>query len=399
MRLLAVLLGLTWLAACGKSSTPDPSPTPTPGPACTAGDPLTGTPPLTTQRVVAGLSSPLDVQTPQGDKARVFIVEQAGRVLILRGGAIVTTPFLDISGRIRAGGEQGLLGLAFHPRFSENGRFYVNYTDHAGDTHIAEFRASGDLADPSSERTLFTVDQPFANHNGGGLAFGNDGLLYIGLGDGGSAGDPFNNAQSLNTMLGKILRINVDDATPYGIPGDNPFVASPGVTREIWAYGLRNPWRFNFDRLTGDLFIGDVGQNEREEVDVGFETRRGGENYGWRITEGTRCYNPSANCGTAGITFPLVEYTHSLGCSVTGGVVYRGCRLPGYAGTYFYGDFCSGMIRSIRVENGQATDSRDWTSALGRGIDNISSVGIDGDGEAYILDYSDGELYKIVPVS
>ena len=399
MRHLAGLLGLTLLAACGKSSTPEPTPTPTPGAACTAGDPLTGTPPLTTQRVAAGLSSPLDIQTPQGDKARVFIVEQGGRILILRGGAIVTTPFLDISGRISAGGERGLLGLAFHPRFAENGRFYVNYTDHAGDTHIAEFRASGDVADPSSERTLFTVDQPFANHNGGGLAFGNDGLLYIGLGDGGSAGDPLNNGQSLNTMLGKILRIDVDAATPYGIPGDNPFVASPGVTREIWAYGLRNPWRFNFDRLTGDLFIGDVGQNEREEVDVGFETRRGGENYGWRITEGTRCYNPSANCGTAGITFPLVEYTHSLGCSITGGVVYRGCRLPGYAGTYFYGDFCSGMIRSIRVENGQATDSRDWTSALGGGINNISSFGIDGDGEAYILDYSDGELYKIVPVS
>ncbi len=398
MRILPALLGLALLAGCNKGEgDPDPNPTPTPGTTCTAGAPLDGTPPLTSQRVVAGLNAPVDIQTPRGDLNRIFIVEQGGRILILSHGAIVTTPFLNISDRISTGGEQGLLGLAFHPRFMENGRFFVNYTDRSGDTHVAEFRSSGDLADPSTERTLLRVDQPFSNHNGGGLSFGNDGLLYIGLGDGGSAGDPQNNAQNLTTLLGKMLRIDVDAAQPYGVPGDNPFVGSPGLMREIWAYGLRNPWRFAFDRATGDLFIGDVGQGDREEVDIGFQTRNGGENYGWRITEGSRCYNPAFNCGTAGITFPVVEYDHNAGCSITGGVVYRGCRLPGYAGTYFYGDFCSGLIRSFRVQNGQVTDQRDWTDTLGRNIDNISGFGVDNDGEAYILDYADGELYKIVP--
>jgi glucose/arabinose dehydrogenase len=360
---------------------------------------VNGTPQLRTVRVASNLRQPVDLQVPRGDTNRIFIVQQPGQILILRGESVLATPFLDISGRVLGNGEQGLLGLAFHPRFLENGRFFVNYIDGSGDSHVAEFRASGDVADPGSERRLLTVDQPFPNHNGGGMQFGNDGMLYIGFGDGGSAGDPDNNAQSLQTLLGKLLRIDVDSATPYAIPGDNPFSTNPNAKKEIWAYGLRNPWRFGFDRQTGDLYIGDVGQGAREEIDIGFETRGGGENYGWRITEGSACYNPSANCGTAGITFPVLEYDHAIGCSVTGGVVYRGCRVPGYSGTYFFGDFCSGIIHSFRVTNGLAGELRDWTAALGAGVRNISSFGVDNDGEIYILDYSDGEIYKIVPAT
>ena len=208
--------------------------------------------------------------------------------------------------------------------------------------------------------------QPFANHNGGGLAFDNDGRLYIALGDGGSGGDPLGNGQKLDTFLGKILRIDVDAATPYAVPADNPFRATPGAAPEIWAYGLRNPFRFSVDRPTGDLYIGDVGQSRIEEIDVGLASRRGGENYGWNVTEGSQCYSPSSGCNRTGLTPPVYEYTHAEGCSVTGGVVYRGCRMPDLAGTYFFGDYCTGLVRSFRLANGQATDVRDWTAGLPR---------------------------------
>jgi hypothetical protein len=327
-------------------------------------------------------------------------VEQPGRIRIIRDGALVGTPFLDVSARISAGGERGLLGLAFHPGYAQNGRFFVNYTDRNGDTHIAEFRGGpgADTADAASERLILFVAQPFSNHNGGGLAFGRDGMLYIGLGDGGSGGDPFRNGQSLDSHLGKMLRIDVDRGTPYAVPADNPFVATAGARGEIWAYGLRNPWRFAFDRTTGDLLIADVGQGDWEEVDVGLASRRGGENYGWNVTEGTHCFSPRSGCDTAGITLPILEYDHGEGCSVTGGVVYRGCRLPGYQGTYFYSDYCSAFVRSFRLEAGRATDRRDWTMALGRGLDRPTSFGVDADGEAYIVD-QDGEIYRIVPAS
>ena len=359
---------------------------------------MPGTPTLTTVRVVGGLQSPLDLQSVPGDRSRLFVVEQVGRIRIIRDGALVPAPFLDISDRIRSGGEQGLLGLAFHPSYAQNGRFFVNYTDRRGDTHVAEFRvtANPDVADAASERQLLFVDQPFDNHNGGGLSFGNDGKLYIGLGDGGSGGDPMGNGQNLGTYLGKMLRIDVDAGTPYGIPADNPFTRTAGARPEIWAFGLRNPWRFAFDRLTGDLVIADVGQSAVEEVDVGLASRRGGENYGWNLTEGSRCYRPASGCNMSGLTLPVAEYTHSEGCSITGGVVYRGCRLPGYQGTYFYGDYCSGIIRSFRLENGRAVDPRDWTSSLGRGIGNLSSFGVDADGEAYMVDL-DGAVFRIVP--
>ena len=393
------LLAAALLPSCGKLDTnPSPSPTPDPG-ACSAGAPVSGTPALTTVLVTGGLQDPVDIQSIRGDRTRIFIVEQTGKIRIFKGGGLVATPFLDLGGGISKGGERGLLGLAFHPQYAQNGRFFVNYTNLAGDTRISEFHASptSDLADPGSERLLIAQNQPFANHNGGGLAFGTDGMLYIGLGDGGSAGDPMNNGQSLTTRLGKILRIDVNNGSPYAIPPDNPFVAFPGVGREIWAYGLRNPWRFGFDSATGDLYIGDVGQDRREEIDIGLAARRGGENYGWRVTEGSLCYNPSFNCSTGGITMPVAEYGHDAGCSVTGGVVYQGCRMPGYHGTYFFGDFCSAFVQSFRFQNGVAGDLHDWTSAFSKAIDAIAAFGVDADGEVYIVDHN-GELYKIVPV-
>jgi glucose/arabinose dehydrogenase len=357
-------------------------------------------PALATQIVAGGLEAPTDLQSAPGDRSRLFVVEQGGRIRVIRDGALLGDAFLDIRNRVSSGAERGLLGLAFHPRYAENGRFFVNYTNLAGDTRVAEYRrsANADAADPASERVLIAEQQPFPNHNGGGLAFGNDGRLYIGLGDGGSAGDPLNNGQNLFTRLGKILRIDVDAGTPYALPADNPFAPQPGLAKEVWAFGLRNPWRISFDRATGDLYIGDVGQDRREEIDVGLASRGGGENYGWRITEGTLCHNPTANCGTAGLTPPATEYDHTLGCAVAGGYVYRGCRLPGYQGTYFYGDFCTSMIRSFRLVNGLAADQRDWSSSLSRGVGAISAFGIDADGELYIVDH-DGRILKIVPAS
>ena len=397
MSRIAALALVVTLAGCGTDDGTDPTPLPSGSPAadCSAG-PVAGTPSLTTVRVASGLASPVDLQAAPGDRARLFVVEQAGRIRIVRGGAVMPAPFLDIADRVGSGGERGLLGLAFHPAFAQNGRFFVNYTDRSGHTHIAEFRAASgaDTVDPATERLILFVTQPFANHNGGALAFGNDGMLYAALGDGGSGGDPFGNGQSLQTHLGKILRFNVDT----GAPADNPFVGTPGALPLIWAYGLRNPWRIAFDRLTGDLYIGDVGQNALEEVDVGLASRRGGENYGWNVTEGTRCFRPSSGCSTTGITLPVVEYGRGDGCSITGGVVYRGCRMPGYHGTYFYGDFCTGMIRSFRLSNGQALDQRDWTARLGGGVGNISSFGVDADGEVHIVDH-DGEIYRIDPAS
>ena len=401
----ALLVGLAFgLVGCGGDGMSDPTPGPSAStsPVGCSATPVGGQPTLTTTLFVRGLSSPLDFQVPAGERTRAFVVEQGGRIRIVRGGALAGTPFLDVSSKISSGGERGLLGLAFHPQYASNGRFYVNYTDRSGDTHISEFRASpptADAVDPSTERELLFVRQPFANHNGGGLAFGNDGFLYAGLGDGGSGGDPQGNGQNLSTPLGKLLRMDVDRGSPFMVPADNPFVARAGAFPAIWAYGLRNPWRFTFDRATGDLFIADVGQSAVEEVDFAAAPRRGGENYGWNIMEGSRCFAPASGCTTTGLTLPVVEYTHSQGnCSITGGVVYRGCRLPGYAGHYFYADYCSGMIRSFRMQGGQVADARDWTVALGRGIDNVTAFGRDDEGEVYIVD-QDGEVYKVVPAS
>jgi glucose/arabinose dehydrogenase len=399
-RLRAAGIGLVVLAfaGCGSDSpTPSPAASPTPpSGTCSGGEPVAGTPRLTTRVVASGLASPVDVQAAPGDRSRLFVVEQGGRIRIVRNGQVLGASFLDVSGRIASGGERGLLGLAFHPRYADNGRFFVNYTDPNGDTHISEFRVSSnpDAVDAASERILLTVDQPFANHNGGGLAFGNDGMLYAGLGDGGSGGDPFGNGQNLSTRLGKMLRVDVDRSGL--VPPDNPFVGRPGAAPEIWAYGLRNPWRFSFDRGTGDLYIGDVGQDSYEEIDVERAPRHGGQDYGWNIMEGTHCYN-AASCGTAGLTLPVLDYGHGAGCSVTGGVVYRGCRLPGYAGTYFYGDYCSAFVRSFRYQNGAVTDPRDWTNSLSQGLSSISSFGVDAEGEIYIVDLEGGTVREVVP--
>ena len=386
--------------ACGGANEPSaPSePAAAATPTCSAA-PVKGTPALRVELVATSLEEPTDLQNA-GDRSRLYVVERHGRIRLIRGGTLVPTPFLDISDRVgtETTVEQGCLGLAFHPRFAENGRFYVNYTSRAGETHIAEFRAAAgaDTADPATERTVLIAEQPFSSHLGGQLRFGPDGMLYVSLGDGGSAGDPLGNAQSLGSLLGKILRIDTE-GVPYVVPLNNPFVSNTAARREIWALGLRNPWRFAFDGVTGDLYIGDVGQGHLEEIDVALAARRGGENYGWAVTEGTACFPPGTDCSSAGFTQPVVEYGHTEGCSVTGGVVYSGCRMPGYAGTYFYGDFCSGFIRSFRLQDGRPRDQRDWTAALGA-REGLTSFGTDAEGEVYMLEFG-GNLYRIAPVS
>jgi glucose/arabinose dehydrogenase len=348
--------------------------------------------------VTGGLSQPVGLVAAPGDTTRLFIVEKTGTIRILRSGTLLPRPFLDVSGRVSAGSEQGLLGLAFHPGYAANGRFFVDYTDAAGDTRVVEFQASANPDSASAtEKEILFVDQPFANHNGGQLVFGPDGKLYIGLGDGGSGGDPQGNGQNLGTLLGKILRIDVDAASPYAVPPDNPFVGQAGAKGEIWSYGLRNPWRFSFDPETGAMWIGDVGQDAWEEIDME-PAGQGGRNYGWNRMEGTHCYPPNSSCNPAGITLPIAEYDHGAGCSVTGGFVYRGMELPELRGTYFYGDYCTGIVRSIRLVNGAPPQQLDWTPALrtaaGGAMQGLSSFGVDSRGELYLILLS-GEIYRL----
>ena len=354
---------------------------------------------LVLESVASGLSRPLYITHAQDGSGRLFIVLQGGQILIHDGTALLPAAFLDISGRISSGGERGLLGLAFHPGYSNNGLFFVHYTDPAGDTVISRFQVSADpnAADAGSEAVLLQIDQPFVNHNGGQLQFGPDGYLYIGSGDGGSGGDPQNNAQSLSTLLGKILRIDVDGGVPYTIPPDNPFIQNPAARDEIWAYGLRNPWRFSFDRLPGDLFIGDVGQNAREEVDFQPASSTGGENYGWRLMEGSRCFNPPANCNNGSLTLPIIDYSHAVGRSITGGYRYRGLNVPELEGLYLYGDFITGRIWAAGP-NGQGG----WTVEEVLASDyNISTFGEDESGEIYLADYDAvfGTVFRIVDLA
>jgi glucose/arabinose dehydrogenase len=349
--------------------------------------------PVNLRAVVDGLDRPVVVAHAGDGSGRLFIAQQGGQIRIHDGTELLSVPFLDLSSSVSTGNEQGLLGLAFHPGYESNGFFFVNLTDVAGDTLILRFTVSADpnVADPASAVPLLSVDQPFANHNGGQLAFGPDGKLWMGLGDGGSAGDPGNRAQSGSTLLGKILRIDVDQAVPYGIPEDNPFVSDARVHGEIWALGLRNPWRFSFDRLTGDLFIADVGQNAWEEINYEPHTSGGGRNYGWRRMEGTHCFNPGSTCSDGSLILPILEYSHSLGCSVTGGYRYRGTEMPENFGVYIYGDFCSGRIwgGTENAETGSWTATELLDSEL-----LISTFGEDELGELYVADLN-GTLYRI----
>jgi glucose/arabinose dehydrogenase len=362
-----------------------------PGP----GDP--SVPALSLVLVAQGLDAPLYVTAPPGDTQRIFIVEQSGRIRILRNGTLLPTPFLDLSGRISSGGERGLLGLAFHPQYAANRRFVVYYTNPSGDTRVSVFQASSnpDLADAASEQVILAVTQPFANHNGGMVVFGPDGKLYIGLGDGGSGGDPQGNGQNRNVLLGKILRLDVNGSGQASVPADNPFAGQSGRRPEIWSYGLRNPWRFSFDRTLGDLYIGDVGQSAREEIDVSTEAAQLGRglNYGWNTMEGTACYSPSTGCVRTGLTLPVLDYDHGAGCSVTGGYVYRGAAIPPLRGTYFYGDYCQGWVRSFRLSGTGVTLPTDWASLRPGG--QITSFGEDAQGEIYIVIQS-GKVLRIV---
>lgn len=355
--------------------------------------------PLTTTVVASGLSSPVFVTSPPGDTDRIFIVQQGGRVRIVKNDTLLTGNFLNLQGKISSGGERGLLGLAFHPDYANNGYFYVNYTDSAGNTVVARFQvtANPDSANFSSRQILLTVNQPFSNHNGGWIDFGpNDGYLYIALGDGGSGGDPQDNGQDTLSLLGKMLRLDIDTTQGYKIPPSNPFVDSTGTLKEIWALGLRNPWRNSFDRLTGDFYIADVGQGAWEEVSFQPGTSGGGENYGWRLKEGDHCFNPSSGCDTiAGLTDPIHEYPHSDGCSITGGYVYRGSAIPDLQGTYFFGDYCSGTIWSFRFDGNDTSEFQDRSTELGVSV-NISSFGEDARGELYIMGHNNGTVYKIV---
>jgi hypothetical protein len=348
------------------------------------------------ETVVQGLDFPVWLTAPPGDP-RLFVVEKDGRVLIVENGAVLPTPFLDLHGQVSTGSEQGLLSLAFHPEYSANGRFFVNLTDPAGDTRVVEYRVSTgdpDRADPGSARILLTIEQPFSNHNGGLVLFGPDGKLYVGMGDGGSGGDPQGNGQNPGVLFGKMLRIEVDGAQPYAVPDDNPFVDTAGARPEVWASGLRNPWRFSFDRDTGDLYIADVGQNRIEEVNA-VEGAGRGLNYGWNVTEGTDCFEPRDGCDRNGLTLPVTEYDHGDGCSVTGGYVYRGDAIPELRGTYLYSDYCSGFVRGFRFANGRATGERRF-SELEPDDHSVSSFGEDAEGELYILT-AGGGVHKIVP--
>jgi glucose/arabinose dehydrogenase len=368
-------------------------------------------------QVASGISSPTDIQNAHDGSGRVFFVQQTGQIMVWKNDVEPPTEFLNISSLILAGGEQGLLGLVFHPNYCTNGFFYVNYTRSPdGATVVARYSRSANdpnVADPQSAEVLLTIAQPYANHNGGAVRFGPDGYLYIGMGDGGSGNDPQNHAQDLTSLLGKILRIDVNtttDSLPYGIPPDNPFVGSPqpGVRAEIWAYGLRNPWRFSFDREAGDLFIGDVGQSAREEIDFVRAGSVGGMNFGWRVMEGAQCTNLPGDlpCNDPSFTFtpPIVDYDHGQGCSVTGGYVYRGHAVSElistsspeegqlFTGVYVYGDLCSGTIwRISATANGGVSNSVLLDSGL-----SITTFGEDENGEIYVADAAASKIYRLV---
>jgi glucose/arabinose dehydrogenase len=324
--------------------------------------------------VARGLVEPVQVTAPRSESNRLYVVEQRGTIRVIERGKLRAGFFLDIRNLTRAGGEQGLLGLAFDPRYASNRFFYVNYTDVNGDTRVVRYRSTGRRASPSTARELLFLDQPYANHNGGGLAFGPDVRLYVGTGDGGSGGDPENRAQDMQSLLGKMLRLDV---------------SRPGSAPEIVAVGLRNPWRYSFDRLTGDLYIGDVGQGDWEEIDYMPRSSSGLENYGWDVFEGTHPFEDKAP-GPGQLVSPIYEYSHSRGCTVIGGYAYRGRARPAERGRYTFGDYCSGVVWSLRVSNGKATAVRTERFR----IPSLTSFGEDAAGELYATSH-EGVLYRI----
>jgi hypothetical protein len=347
------------------------------------------------QEVATGFNFPLYLTSPPGDD-RLFIVEKAGAIRVIKGGAVLETPFLDLTAKVASeGGEQGLLGLAFYPDYASSGRFIVHYNDRSGDNRVSLFRVSGDpdRADPVSESVVLAVQQPGVAHNGGQILFGPDGLLYIGLGDGDDRDQ--GRGQSLRDLLGSILRIDVSSGPPYTVPPDNPFLGTADARPEIWSYGFRNPWRFSFDPASGDLYIGDVGESRWEEVDYASAADGAGRgvNYGWSLMEGRHCFR-GPECDQTGLTLPVVEYDHSDGCSVIGGYVYRGAVVPALQGTYFYADYCRGWVRSFRMQGGVVVEETDWPALQPGGL--VTSFGKDAAGELYLVT-EQGGVFKIVP--
>lgn len=375
------------------TATPTETPTPTPTP---MPDLVTS---ITLQTIISEGQLTRPVYLTHAFDERMFIVEQVGTIRIVENGTLIPESFLDIQDRVgSAANEQGLLSVAFHPEYVENGRFFVNYTDKSGSTVIARYDVNPDnpnLANRDSEQILLTIGQPYNNHNGGQIKFGPDGYLYIGMGDGGSAEDPQNHGQNPATLLGTIMRIDVnyDDGTNfYAVPSTNPFITNDTIRNEIWSYGWRNPWRFSFDRATGDLFISDVGQYAYEEVHFQPASSTGGENYGWNILEGEHCFNADS-CNTEGLELPIFEYNHSSGCSITGGYVYRGTAFPSLTGNYFTGDYCTGIIWAVIP---QADGS--WANSQVLFLQKqISSFGEDVNGELYALGHATGEVWQIQP--
>jgi glucose/arabinose dehydrogenase len=352
-------------------------------------------PAVALEAAFTGFRSPV-YMTHDREASRLFVVEKAGRIRLIENGAVQAAPFLDIADRVRSqGSEQGLLSVAFPPDYAAGGLFYVDYTDLNGNTVVARYRRLADnprQADPASEQKILQVDQPAANHNGGQLQFGPDGYLYIGMGDGGGAGDQWGNAQSTGVLLGKLLRIDVGGSDTYTIPADNPFAGQAGARPEIWALGLRNPWRFSFDRASGDLYVADVGQSTYEEVDFQPAHSPGGQNYGWNRMEATHCFKPASGCDPTGTVPPVAEYEHSQGgCSITGGYVYRGSRFPQMAGVYFFADFCTGKIWGLWRD---ASGAWQMDFLLDSGL-SPSSFGEDAAGELYLVGYQDGTIYHL----
>lgn len=347
------------------------------------------------EKVGEGFTLPLFLTHAGDGSGRIFVVEKGGTIALLENGRRGAV-FLDIQDRLRASGyEQGLLGLAFHPDYAQNGYFYVNYTNRQGHTVVERYSVSQsdpNRADPNSAKRILLIEQPYANHNGGMIAFGPDGFLYIGMGDGGSANDPLGAGQNTRTLLGKILRIDVDNGDPYAIPAGNPYADGREGLAEVWSIGWRNPWRFSFDRLTGDKYIADVGQNRIEEVHIERRGAPGGLNYGWNIMEGSQCFTPRSGCNQNGLQLPIAEYDHSKGISITGGYVYRGSAFPRMQGVYFFADFGSTRIWALRETSANRWEQTEIMSARFP----VSSFGEDEAGELYVVDFGGGTLHRLI---